>query len=97
MIPLGFVPNKPIFSLVDHVHPSEALWKEDMGLGGVGRLSKLPGRSWADRQHAQLGLYSVRRSSVVDFSNVSIELEERTHTHKRRLTGRLESDSTQTA
>jgi len=68
-----------------------------MGLGGVGHLTELPGHWWADEWRARLGLYSVYSSSVIDFSNVSIELEERTHTHTRRLTGRLESDSAQTA
>ena len=52
---------------------------------GWGRLTELPGRPWADGRRARLGLYSVCRSSVVDFSKVSIELEERTHTHTHGL------------
>ena len=66
------------------------------GTGGLGRFTELAGRQWADGRRARLGLYSVYCSSVIDFSNVSIELEETTHTHTRRLTGRLESDSAQT-
>ena len=56
------------------------LWKEDMGLGGVGRLTELPGHQWAEGCRAQLGLYSVYGSSVIDFSNVSIGKNTHTHT-----------------
>ena len=45
----------------------------------------------------RLRLHRLRTAGCWLKTHISIELEERTHTHTRRLTGRLESDSAQTA
>ena len=45
----------------------------------------------------QLRLHRLRTAGCWLKTHISIELEERAHTHTNRLTGKLESDSAQTA